>query len=210
MIPVPKYLEKISKINKSHNKKGWLYLDVVCPCGCNNFSVYENEIEKTKEELEYEKQRAKFEIRHPFSCEYGTLKDGKDYVYKSYLFGLFIDKVEIKNFDCTKIIKIKCLNCEKEYILFDSRFNGYDSTFEEDKYKDIQYKFKEKSFKKSKNEINNIVISIENDPSIEEFKENSGLENVTLDEYSNSFGWIEITGQTVDGKKKEIFSCETQ
>ncbi len=209
MIPIPKYLEDLSKLKKSTND--YIEVTISCSCGGNKFAFYENYIEKTQEEIDYEKELEAFNKRHFFSYEWGTLKDGKSYLYKSHLFGLLItDKVEIKHFDNTQIIKVKCLECNKEYVLFDSRFNGYDSIMSTEEEKKIKYTFKEKKFKKAKNIIKNVTIKIYNDPSIEDFKGSTGEYDITEEEYSNQFGWIGIYGEDINGTKKEIFSIETQ
>lgn len=146
MIPIPKYLKNLSKLKKS--TRDYIEIDITCPCGGTEFSFYKNHIVKTQEQIDYEKELEAFDKRHFFSYEWGTLKDGKNYIYKSHFFGLLItDKVEIKHFDTTEIIKAKCLKCNKEYILFDSRFNGYDSILSTEEEREKQYQFKEKNLK---------------------------------------------------------------
>ena len=51
-------------------------------------------------------------------------------------------------------------------------------------------------------------MKIENDPTLEEFRENSGLDADEIS-YANGFGWIGIYTTNKDGKTKKIFDFET-
>ena len=54
MVPVPNYLKSLVKIKT--NNKNKITLEVICPCSCNKFRVYKNNLNKSKEENEYERK----------------------------------------------------------------------------------------------------------------------------------------------------------
>ena len=119
----PKYIENILSITKE--KRGEIECDVVCECGSAHFIGYKNVIVRSEEEAAYEAAYNSFNEK--YSCIRFGDENGVSYLYG--MKGLFgeeiLEKFECKQLDSTEIVKVKCAECGKEYILFDSRFHGY-------------------------------------------------------------------------------------
>ena len=208
---VPKYLEAWTRMKK--NTEFSVKLDAVCECGHMDFYAFKNVIRKTAEQIENEKEYNEFEKRLKWrSSHVGILKDGKSYVYRRNLFGVIVDKVELRESDHTNAVKIKCTKCGNEYIVFDNRLHGHDAiTTEEQKcFTCEQMEFEQKTLKKSENNIFGIEIEIIHDIPVEEFTEELNNGSMSIEDYSNAFGSITIYAVLRDlNKKMEIFSEET-
>ena len=102
------------------------------------------------------------------------------------------------------MIKVICSKCQKEIVLFDNRYYGYDgmTSDNEEKRKYILH------YKQRGKEPHSIEVAIENEPSLEDFNMVIG-ESVTYDFYSNSFSWIGIYIIDENGKKKKLYAFET-
>ena len=205
----PKYIENIFSITKE--KCGKIECDVVCECGARHFIGYKNVIVRSAEEAAYEG------AYNAFNEKYSRIRFG-DENGVSYLYGMkglfgeeILEKFEYKQLDSTEIVKVKCAECGKEYVLFDSRFHGYDATIteRESKYDGVVYDFAPIDWKKDKDGIATIIVTICNDDNLEEFIENAY--ETDEETYSNSFGWITIKAVNIKTKaKKTIIDIETQ
>ena len=137
----PKYIENILSITKE--KRGEIECDVVCECGARHFVGYKNVIARSAEEAAYEAAYNAFNEKYS-RIRFGD-ENGISYLYA--MKGLFgeeiLEKFEYKQLDSTEIVKVKCAECGKEYVLFDSRFHGYDATIpeRESKYDSVVYDF---------------------------------------------------------------------
>ena len=205
----PKYIESILSITKE--KHGEIECDVVCECGARHFVVYKNVIVRSAEEAEYEA------AYNAFQDKYSRIRFGDEngVAYLCGMKGLFgeeiLEKLEYKQLDATEIVKVKCAECGKEYILFDSRFHGYDATIpeRESKYDRVVYDFAPIVWKKDRNGLATVAVKIQNDDSLEDFIENAY--ETDEETYSNSFGWITIKVVNIKTKaKKTIIDIETQ
>ena len=130
----------------------------------------------------------------------------------SYLYGMkglfgekILEKFEYKQLDSTEIVKVKCAECSKEYVLFDSRFHGYDATIpeRESKYDSVVYDFTPIIWKKDKDGLATFTIKIQNDDGLEDFIENAY--ETDEETYSNSFGWIMIKATKTTKQKQKRF-----
>ena len=209
MIPKPKYIENILEITKYG--KGFICCDVICECGSRHFICYKNVLIKSKEQKEYEKQLIKFFSK--YNSFTTTTENGVRYLcgLKGIFSNKVVDKMESKSFDCTEIIKVKCAHCGKEFILFDSRFHGYDAVIPErdNKYDNVEYLFKQIKWKNDEDGIATFSIKIDNDDTLEEFINNAY--ETDLETYSNSFGSIIINAKNVKtNTKKTIVNLETE
>lgn len=205
----PKYIENILSITKE--KRDEIECDVVCVCGERRFIGYKNVIVRSEQEKEYEKE---FDA---FCKKYKRIRMGREngvsYVYG--MKGLFeeevLEKFEYKRLDATEIVKVKCAACGKEYILFDSRFHGYDAMIPEriSKYDDCTYTFAPVKWRQDTDGIATFTVRIQNDESLEDFIENAY--ETDEETYSNSFGWIIIKAVNVKTKvNKVLIDLETQ
>lgn len=205
----PKYIENILSITKE--KRGEIECDVVCECGSAHFIGYKNVIVRSEEEAAYEAAYNSFNEK--YSCIRFGDENGVSYLYG--MKGLFgeeiLEKFECKQLDSTEIVKVKCAECGKEYILFDSRFHGYDATIPERecKYDSVVYDFAPIVWKKDKDGLATFTVKIQNDDSLEDFIENAY--ETDEETYSNSFGWIMIKAVNIKTKaKKVLLDMETQ
>ena len=209
MIPVPHYLKNNSKIIK-HNKSN-IQLSFICDCGCDTFSLYENDytIEESKIIHSYEEEFSKI---FKGSWDYTITRDdnGKLHHWRLYTpLGLYGFKKEVfppqePFFAFIKIVKVKCSHCQKEHILFDNRIHGYDGVFNKNTEDIMNYH----SLFKQKYDNVRIEIKIENDPSLDVFIENTGIE-CNENQYSNAYGWISICAINHSKKRKIVYECET-
>ena len=205
----PKYIENILSITKK--KRGEIECDVVCECGARHFIGYKNVIVRSAEEAAYESAYNAFNEKYS-RIRFGD-ENGISYLYA--MKGLFgeeiLEKFEYKQFDSTEIVKVKCAKCGKEYILFDSRFHGYDATIpeRESKYDGVVYDFAPIIWKKDQDGLATFTVKIQNDDSLEDFIENAY--ETDEETYSNSFGWITIKAVNIKTKAKKILlDMETQ
>ncbi len=198
----PKYIENILSITK--DKHGEIECDVVCECGARYFIGYKNVIVRSAEEAAYES------AYNAFNKKYSRIRFG-DENGASYLYGIkglfgekILEKLEYKQLDYTEIVKVKCAVCGKEYILFDSRFHGYDAVTpeRESEYDVVVYDFAPIVWKKDTDGLATFTVKIKNDDSLEEFVENAY--ETDAETYSNSFGWIMIKAQNIKTKAKKI------
>ena len=205
----PKYIENILSITKE--KRGEIECDVVCECGARPFVGYKNVIVRSEEEAAYEA------ADKAFTEKYSRIRFG-DENGVSYLYGMkglfgeeILEKFEYKQLDSTEVVKVKCAVCGKEYILFDSRFHGYDAIIHEreSKYDGVVYDFAPIVWKKDKDGLATFTVKIQNDDSLKDFIENAY--ETDEETYSNSFGWITIKAVNIKTKaKKVLLDMETQ
>lgn len=205
----PRYIENILSVTKE--KRGEIECDVVCECGARHFVGYKNIIVRSEEETAYEAAYNAFNERYS-RIRFGD-ETGVSYIYG--MKGLFgeevLEKLVYKQLDSTEIIKVKCAECGKEYILFDSRFHGYDAIIpeRESKYDSVVYDFAPVVWKKDQDGIATFTVKIQNNNSLGDFIENAY--QTDEETYSNSFGWITIKAVNIKSKaKKVLLDMETQ
>ena len=178
---------------------------------CDTFSLYENTftVEESKIIHLYEE---KFTKTFKEIETYTITRDdnGKLHHWKLYTpFGIHGFKKEIYPpqepfFASIKLIKVKCSCCKKDHILFDNRIHGYDGTFNEVAEDVINYK---PLFKQMYNDAR-IEIKVENDPSLDDFIKNTGIE-CNENQYSNAYGYISIYTINHSNKRKIAYEFET-
>ena len=210
MIPVPEYLKGLA--SEESRKGTWLTFSVKCTCGNQHFIVFKNC--QTKQEQEQMKPYNDALVDSVSGCWASTCthdEDGTLHYWKLYTpLGLKGPKKEVfipeaPPFAFVEVVKIVCSSCGKEHTLFDSRVHGYDGMISENQSAKMGY---QPTFKKKCRTPVAIRVKIENDPTLDAFRENSGLDADELT-YSNGFGWIGIYVTNSDGKSKKIFEFET-
>ncbi len=210
-VPIPNYLKHIATLDKQ--QKTWAHFSIKCTCGCDKFFVYQNCLNKEEKALEKPYNHAMWEIYVSDKPRKRTVdEDGKVHYWRLFepLKGLEGAHEELIVPDCPfflmiKVIKIKCVDCEKEHLVFDNRIHGYDGMTGEHTQETLEYN---PHFKLKCKDIVSLQIKIENDESFEEFQKNTDL-GFTEDQYSDSFSWIVIYKIDKKGKKTKIFDCET-
>lgn len=211
-IPIPQYIEKLAIHQK--NSKGVVSCDIQCTCGQKVFEVYKNKVIKSPECKQAEKIMTDFIKR----CRWRTyhMKKENDMIvmWRNNIFGFIADSVKIPVAvalgDNTEVIKIKCVSCQKEHVIYDSRLHGYDAFANEGENAFLQntYDFKRKNYKDSNSSMT-VSCAFQNKESLKEFEEAVG-EKVDRETYSNAFSWISITGVLIESKKKvKIYDEET-
>lgn len=202
MILIPSHLKDFVKVDKT--TKDSLYLKVLCSCGCSEFSLLINEIGDAEEKFIHSAEKR--------ICSWGQIQNYTDpktqiryFVNRNFL-GRIVDKIRVEDLKTMKrihILKSKCHNCEKEFILFDNRKYGYDAILNghQENNEDRIFNFYE--LQKS---VCQIKIKIINDLSYSEFIEEKV--NGTLEEFSNAYTNIEIFS-CIEHKKKKVFEEET-
>lgn len=201
MIPKPKYIEDILEITESG--KGFIKCDVVCKCGSTHFVGFYNILEKTKVQEEYEKQLQVFFRKHKNVMV--STENGVEYLCgRKSIFHKTVEKIESKKFDNTEIIKAKCVCCGNEYVLFDSRFNGYDANLpeRESAYDANTYRYEKIKWKNDDEGAATFSVSISGEDSLNDFVDKAY--ETDFEKYSNSFENISIDVKNV--KTDEIIT----
>ena len=211
MIPIPEYLKDYATLKK--NKTDTVSFSISCSCGNTFFVIMENYFTKEEKALSkpYYDALTLLDSRGPegyFGSMYTIDEDGKGHHWKLLSADgkkrMEVIVPERPFFSSIDVIKAVCSVCGKEMVLFDSRKNGYDGMISEHE-KENEYipHFRQKG--KSPYQIEIIV---ENDPSLEDFREASSID-CSFEFYSDSFSWIRIYGINETGKKKKLFDIET-
>ena len=204
---IPMYLRHISY--EPCEKKNIVSFKIKCDCGCNEFVFYKKIL--SPEDIEKKKRHDELYKKYngiPYSDKEGNLW----FCSKSFL-GKGRKKVkftksefkELISYD-RSVIKAKCINCTQEHILFDSQLNGYDAVVdlvEQDNTLGTKL-----LFKRFEKDCMMCEITIRNTVGCEEFMEEFEGKG-TFEMYTNAFADIKIVA-IKDGKKKTIFTAETQ
>ena len=157
MTGVPEYLKPYSLT--ANQKSSRLSFQLKCTCGCDVFSIIGNSY--TQEEKRIKKE---YEDKIPdtgWHTIYGGIDaSGKPYCYikKFFFFKKYIELPQEPVFMGINVIKAACSQCQKEIVVFDSRYNGYDSQFTTEEQKEYI-----PSFENSKAEVGNITVALEQD-----------------------------------------------
>lgn len=103
------------------------------------------------------------------------------------------------------IIKIKCSECGAKRVIFDERYHGYSAVTSESNIATVE---SQEDFALMFDDAVAVQVKVENDASLDEFNENTGLD-FSEEQYSNAFSWITIYKLNDKGKATEIFDEET-
>lgn len=203
MIPVPNYLKQYA--SEKNQKSSRIFFRLKCTCGCETFFVPEKVYTKEEKELikEYE-SKIPDTSWHILCGERDSDCNVRWYIRRFFIFKKYIEFPDQPSFMSVKVIKVNCSQCQKEIIVFDNRYHGYDGMISDNKEeKNYTPKFKENDSISYK-----IEITIENDVSLDEFNERTGEEH-SYEFYSNAFSWIKICRIDANGKKKILCDEET-
>lgn len=204
---LPDYLKNIAY--EVVQKKDKISFKTKCSCGCCEFDFFKKKI--TAEERARKKWEE--ELWKTYNGDFYHDKDGNFWMCSKSFLGIGKKKLKLtkQQYDdlmteTRDIVKIRCVNCAKEYILFDSREYGYDGV--------VDFLKNPQGADRSKAEYKNVTgpaecaIEIRNTFPYSEFEEEFGREgNYAM--YTNAYSDIKIMAITAE-KKKTIFSAETQ
>lgn len=191
-MPIPKYLREISSVIKT--SKNFEIAKIKCKCGCNSFIVY-----KYTTPLKPDTMHELNEI---------IRENDELYLVKRNFFGKIVKKIKYtaKSYEKPRnVVKVKCRECNSEYILFDNYKHGYDAINTclcDAVLSDISTGFEE-VFPQSLE----VFVKIYYDFTYELFQEE--FEKTDFETYLNSFDTIEIYGITSNSKKINICLEET-
>ena len=196
-------------------KKQTVRCQIKCLCGCETFSVYKSVHEETPFEA-YEKS-----LKLPILTLDGRIdKNGRRYIVWRTFFGIPIgkrydDELFLPNGTIcySDIIKIKCAEFGREYIIFDGDKHGYDALTTviknlthviDDQNDDENQKYK------TLRKCCGVEVAIQNDITYEEVEEIFKVHDLPLthEQYVNAFSWFTVCA-VVDGKARVIFDMET-
>ena len=212
-MPIPDHLKEIAY---DEGKKGsFTTFKVKCTCGSVLFDVLESYPDKDERK---ESKPFYDALDKLFSTKFGsyTSVDADGTVHDWVLYSSDPDgpKEEVLVPDrpiFTRIhaVKAKCRECQREYTLFDSRYDGYDGKY------GMEASAEEKAYvphfrqkKRRDGEPVELRIHVEHDDSLEEFRENTGID-CSFEDYADAYTWITIYSIDKDGKKRKLFDFET-
>ena len=215
---IPCYLKKLA--TDCLRKKNEVVFHLKCECGNNAFEAQKLKTDFRKAERKRDEQYwKKFRFLPLFEYDICTdKKTGKNYVRGVTWFGIRVGKFYIDDTipkDYT-VVKIKCPDCGKEYVIFDSRVNGYDAVA--DSYDAKEHKIDANvppegvQIPRFRNLCRcadrfQVKMKIVNDVPLEDFKEDFG-EEAPEEDYANAFTRIMIYS-VINGKSKVSIDEET-
>ena len=204
---IPMYLRHISY--EPYEKKNIVSFKIKCDCGCNEFDFYK----KVASSKDAEKHKQYSELFRKYNGVSYSDKEGNLWFCSKGFLGIGKKKIKLTKSQFREfysyyrnVIKVKCINCSKEYIIFDSFFNGYDAVVDSIEEKEIINS--ELLFKRMRKDSMMCEITIRQTVNYDEFMEEF-KEVGTFEMYTNAFADIKISA-IKDGYKKTIFTEETQ
>lgn len=204
---VPNYLKNIAY--EVIQKKEKVSFKTECTCGCRLFDFYK----KKKSNEDKLKETTLKTLDKKYNGKFYSDSDGNLWLCSKSFLGINRKKIKITKQELKSlysymraIIKICCVNCGKEYIIFDSSEYGYDGV--------VDFLENPLVADRSKIDYKNVIssaecaIEIRNTCPYSEFEEEFGKDgNYAM--YTNAYSDIKIMAITAE-KKKTIFSAETQ
>ena len=205
---IPQYLREIA--TKRKVRDGRTTFAITCGCGCGLFDIFVNShtAEEKKALADYEKANEKI-FRRSWAIKGTVDENGVHHTWRYLAPGIRVEVFppEVPVFASLVCWKLRCSGCGKEHLIFDNRFHGYDGAFcSEDADRDYQPRFRQRVFRDGL--PRRIEITTENDRTIEEFRENTGMD-CNFDTWSNAFGWIGVDALDSRGKRTRILESET-
>ena len=205
---IPEYLQHIAREIRVKGDRSTCAL--VCPCGNDRFHAFHNKLTDL-EQAEYD--RYFDEYQRIFQGSYASMctrePDGTLRHWKLVVPGIRIEVFppETPPFATVVSWKVRCSTCGEEYLIFDNRIHGYDGVFCSDgKACDYSPQYVQRNFRDKT--PRRIEITTENDPTLAQFRENTGIE-CDFASYSNAFGWISVYAVDDAGKKTKLLDWET-
>lgn len=205
---VPAYLCHISREIRVKGDRTTVAL--VCPCGNERFDLFHNKFTK-EEQAEYDRYFDAYEKTFRGSYASMCTIDGGG---KLHHWKIVFPEIRIEVFppEMPSVATVvswcaRCSQCGAEYVIFDSRFHGYDGMFCNDgQNRDYVPQYVQRGTRDKA--PRRVEITTENDETLEQFRENTGID-CDHDAYSNAFGWISISAVDEKGKKTKLLDHES-
>lgn len=212
-MPVPSYLKDIAYSEEIKEK--FTSFDLKCKCGSILFDIYENCLTKEEKALCKPYYDA---LDHSVTGGYFSYATKDDEGKIHHWIGLShsrngpVEEVIIPPAPlCAHIhsIRVKCSECGSDHIIYDSRYHGYNGKFgNKANHEENNYIPHYKQKKRRDNMPVQVRITVEHDPDIEKFKENTGIA-CSFDDYTEAFTWLTVYTIDSQGKKRKIIDLET-
>jgi len=212
-VPVPNYLKDIAYCEKTKNKI--TSFNLKCQCGCFKFDLYESYLDKKEKEICKPYYDA---LRYSVTggCFSSCTKDENGILHRWVYFTHNMNgpKEEVfippaPAFAHITSYKVKCTECDKEYIIYDSRYHGYYGKFCKeisDDSKNYIPHYRKKN--RRDNMPVKICIKVENELNIDEFKRDTDIE-CSFEDYTEAFTWFVVYTIDNNDKKRKILDFET-
>ena len=200
---VPNYLAPVA--DRITEKKDATTFFIKCSCGCSVFLLAKSKNEKNVKENAFNSYWNSFKLPIFSWKDAVDKKTGERYLYGTTFFGIRLGKFYFKDFPDLneyRIIKAKCCQCGKEFIVFDNRYYGYNALTENELQPENCEFIPKFSWTKTPKEI---VVVVRNNLPYEEFRKEFGE---SREKYSNAFESIDIYTMS-NGVKKLFFEEET-
>ncbi len=177
---------------------------VKCSCGGREFYVWKNTpTQKSEEQKAFEA----FAGRCKWRSYYVRREEDGLVAYRKNLFGKVVDRAKVpEDADGATVVRIRCAACQREFVLYDSRVQGYDSVMDEGDHADLPAPDAWTAVPRS-GEALELSVRVWNDLPFEEFAEDYG-EGATPEVYAEAFSWIEISGRREGQKRKIVIADE--
>lgn len=198
---IPTYLREYA--TNGRVKKDITSFSMVCSCGGTHFEVLRNRIEQEEDDVHFGILGSTSRID----------KTGREYWQDYTFFGIPVGKRHY----CDEmiidpdVVKIKCLDCGEEIVVFHSKHHGYDGVcyqLNKQKYtmrckadEDLEFYCARKKC--------GVIVEVRQDLPYAELEDEFG-EKMSLDLYADLFGEIFIKGVSADGKIRTIACYETR
>ena len=184
-------------------------LQLVCPCGCERFTVWENTDTPEQAAL-----RAKFEAASGFPRDTMTVwaktaKDGSQRWYRRRLGHILPERFE-PAFCPPELtlqrVAVQCAKCGAETVVFDNRMHGYDGAVCGTELSPDFVPLMKQKFAKS-SPARRIRVRVTCDADEAEFADLDGAGAEAM--LSECFTSVEILSETAPGKYRSFFAAET-
>lgn len=204
-IPIPTHLRPLARVEKTG--KTTTTVSLHCPCGCDRFLLYVNTY--TKEEnaalKPYYDALGDLFSHHLSTC---TVDENGTKHHRRCVNGRWEEVFlpEQPFFAGISVVKIVCADCGAEHVIFDSRIHGYDAkTSAAIDSRVLSYV---PHFRQKLRQDAALEVKIENDESLDAFRENTGLD-CGPDDYADAFSWLTLYAIDREGKKRKVSDFET-
>lgn len=216
-VPIPNYLKELAVLQEQTN--GWALFSLKCTCGCNQFWVSTNHLNKEENALKKAYYDALNEVYSPQMQEHLRKDENGERHYFRFLepekgWDGKIEEVIIPErpfFLDVCVVRVRCAECGKEHLVFDSRLHGYSGTVQRPSQKILDY---EPHLRQKGKEAVALEVWVVNDETFEKFQDlELYMETIdsdfTQEQYSNSFNAIQISRTNHLGAKRKIlfFDC---
>lgn len=207
-MPLPNCLHDIA-FDES-NKNNFTTFRIRCKCGCLRFNIYESYLNKEEKKLCKPYYDAlDYSIRG--GCFSNCTIDENGIMHHWIYLTQSRDGPKEEVFippkpicAAIKVIKVKCSECGREYVIYDSRISGYsgkccNNYSKEEKEYNPHFRLK----KRRDNLPVEICIKVEHD-TYEEFEKITGI-SLEYDDYTDAFTWIVIYSIDSADRKRKLY-----